>query len=525
MKKTDKNNSSQITRKRCAVYTRKSTTENLDSSFTSLDAQRESCEAFISSQKLNGWVLVTDHYDDGGFSGGDMDRPAFQQLMLDIADGKIDCVVVYKVDRLSRSLADFIRIVQKFEEYDVGFVSITQSFDTGTSMGRLMLNVLLSFAQFEREIISERTRDKITAAKKKGKWVGGYPILGYDINSDTHSLVVNENEAVQVREIYDLYLKNKSMGITANELQQRKWMTKSWITKSGNVVKGEIFDKSRLHRLLTNIAYIGKVKHHDDIYEGEHQAIVSEEIWNRVQETLAENRRTGGSSARKKHGSLLSEILVCGACGTPMIHSFTRRKNKSYRYYICQTAHKNGRHACPTKNLPAAEIEKFVFERIKEIGKSPELIEATIARVKRDFQKQMDLLNIEIARLQKEIGEMGSESERLKEELPKAEDEKRNGMKKQISEIRRAVSGKRRLLDEKNAALAEVERKSVCEEDVKESLAVFDPVWDVLYPQEQSRVAAMLIEKVVYDEPNDRISVTFHPDGMKNLAQELKAGM
>jgi len=241
MKKTDKNNSSQITRKRCAVYTRKSTTENLDSSFTSLDAQRESCEAFISSQKLNGWVLVTDHYDDGGFSGGDMDRPAFQQLMLDIADGKIDCVVVYKVDRLSRSLADFIRIVQKFEEYDVGFVSITQSFDTGTSMGRLMLNVLLSFAQFEREIISERTRDKITAAKKKGKWVGGYPILGYDINSDTHSLVVNENEAVQVREIYDLYLKNKSMGITANELQQRKWMTKSWITKSGNVVKGEIF--------------------------------------------------------------------------------------------------------------------------------------------------------------------------------------------------------------------------------------------------------------------------------------------
>ena len=521
--KNEKKNETQVTKRRCAVYTRKSTTENLDSNFSSLDAQRESCESYIESQKHEGWTLVPDHYDDGGFSGGNMQRPAFQQLMADIADGKIDCVLVYKVDRLSRSIPDFVKIIQLFEQYDVSFVSVTQAFDTGTSLGRLILNILFSFAQFERELVSERTRDKIAAARKKGKWAGGYPILGYDINRETHTIEVNEHEATQVREIYDLYLQHKSMGKTAKELQERRWMTKSWITKNDDVVEGKIFDKPSLHRLLTNIAYTGKVKHHDEIYEGEHQAIISEDTWNRVKETLADNRSTGGRSARKKHGALLSDILVCGVCGAPMIHSFTKRKNKSYRYYICQTAHKNGRHACPTKNIAAEEIEQFVFERIKEVSRKPEVIEQTISKMREVNQKQQKMLEVESRRLQKEIDVMESEAKRLREKLPDAEDEKKNEMKKRVAEIGGVVAEKRKRLEEKIAELVMTKKSAFDEDDAKRVLEAFDPVWDVLYPQEQARVASMLIEKVEYDVPNGQVSISFHPMGIKDLSQELKA--
>ena len=244
---------------RCAVYTRKSTEEGLEQEFNSLDAQRESGEAYIKSQVNEGWECLPDRYDDGGYSGGNMERPALKRLLADIDAGKVDSVVVYKVDRLSRSLLDFAKMVETFDRHHVSFVSVTQLINTSTSMGRLMLNVLLSFAQFEREIISERTRDKIAAARRRGKWSGGMPLLGYDVDPRGSKLAVNEEEAARVRAIFQLYLELQSLIPVVVELERRGWTNKRWTTRKGRERGGKPFTKTSLHRLLTNVVYVGKI--------------------------------------------------------------------------------------------------------------------------------------------------------------------------------------------------------------------------------------------------------------------------
>jgi site-specific DNA recombinase len=271
---------------RCAVYTRKSTEEGLEQEFNSLDAQREAGEAFVASQKSEGWVCLPDRYDDGGFTGGNMERPALKRLMADIDAGRVDCVVVYKVDRLSRSLLDFTQIMEALERRGVSFVSVTQQFNTTSSMGRLTLNILLSFAQFEREIISERTRDKIAAARRKGKWSGGRPVLGYDVAPGGGRLVVNEDEAVRVRAIYEVYLDRQSLIETIKERDAREWANKHWVTKKGRESGGAPFNKHSLYSLLTNVLYIGRLTYKDEIHDGEHPAIVDEETFRRVGQIL-----------------------------------------------------------------------------------------------------------------------------------------------------------------------------------------------------------------------------------------------
>ena len=279
---------------RCAVYTRKSTEEGLEKEFNSLDAQRESGELFVRSQAGEGWTLVPDAYDDGGFTGGNMERPALRRLMLDIEAGKVDAVVVYKVDRLSRSLLDFARMMQVFDSRKVSFVSVTQQFNTATSMGRLVLNVLLSFAQFEREIISERTRDKIAATRRKGKWAGGHPILGYDIDP-AFKLAVNPLETERVRNIFELYLDRESLMPAVQALAEKGWVNKRWTTRKGHERGGMGFTRTSLYKLLTNVAYAGKVRYRDEVHPGEHPAIVEADLWQRVQALLARNGRTGGA--------------------------------------------------------------------------------------------------------------------------------------------------------------------------------------------------------------------------------------
>jgi site-specific DNA recombinase len=350
---------------RCAIYTRKSTDEGLDQEFNSLDAQREPGEPFIASQQHEGWQCLPDHYDDGGYSGGNMDRPALQRLLADIEAGRVDCVVVYKVDRLSRFLLDFARILETFEEHNVSFVSVTQQFNTATSMGRLILNVLLSFAQFEREMISERTRDKIAATRRKGKWSGGMPLLGYDV-VDT-KLVVNEPEAEQVRQIFDLYLEYRALLLVVKELNRRGWTTKRWTTKRDTVRGGRPFTKNGLYQMLTNVAYIGKVRYKTEVYEGEHEAIVGEEVFRQVQAALQRNGR--GGTVRNKHGALLKGLLRCAACGCHMTHTYSSKGQRRYRYYVCTQAQQRGRHTCPSPSVPAGEIERFVVDQIRAIGR------------------------------------------------------------------------------------------------------------------------------------------------------------
>jgi site-specific DNA recombinase len=364
---------------RCAVYTRKSTEEGLEQEFNSLDAQRESGAAYVKSQAHEGWQCVPIAYDDGGFTGGNTDRPSLRRLLADIAAGQIDCVVVYKVDRLSRSLLDFAKMMETFEKHSVSFVSVTQQINSATSMGRLMLNVLLSFAQFEREIIGERTRDKIAAARRKGKWAGGHPLLGYDIDPQRFKLLINDDEAIRVRAIFALYLEHAGLVAVIEELDRRGWLNKRWTTRKGRERGGKVFTKTSLHKLLTNVTYLGKVRYKTEIHDGEHAALIDADTWQRVQAKLLQNGRSGDKAAPNPFGALLRGLLHCTPCGCAMTpaHS-TKQGKKRYRYYTCTGAQKRGWHTCPSKSIPAGEIERFVVEQIRRIGNDPTLLNGTL---------------------------------------------------------------------------------------------------------------------------------------------------
>ena len=285
---------------RCAIYTRKSSEEGLAQEFNSLDAQRESAEAYILSQRHAGWTALTAHYDDGGYTGANLERPGLRRLQADIGAGRVDCVVVYKVDRLSRSLLDFARLMGEFDKRGISLVSVTQQFNTTASMGRLTLNILLSFAQFERELIAERTRDKMSASRRKGKWVGGIPPLGYDVATGGGRLIINEEEAEQVRAIFALYLKHGDLAAVLIEIQQRRWTTKHWTTKSGTLRPGRPMASGDLMRLLSNCVYAGKVHCERQSYPGEHAAIVEERDWQQVQFMLSRDGRPTGPAGRMR---------------------------------------------------------------------------------------------------------------------------------------------------------------------------------------------------------------------------------
>ena len=320
---------------RCAIYTRKSSEEGLEQNFNSLHAQRDACSAYVLSQAGEGWIEIPTIYDDGGFSGGSMERPALKALMTDIAAGRVDIVVVYKVDRLTRSLADFARIVELFDQKGVSFVSVTQAFNTTNSMGRLTLNVLLSFAQFEREVTGERIRDKIAASKRKGLWMGGRPPLGYD--GVDRKLVVNPDEAGTVRHIFKRYLVHSSAYDLAEELRTTGVRSKCWVGKSGATFGGKVLLPGALYHLLTNPTYRGAIRHKDKVYPDAHPAIIDEETWNKVQVSLSGNA-PGRSGAPKTPSAALLQGMLFGPHGEPMGPVFTSRGSKRYRYYTVKTA-------------------------------------------------------------------------------------------------------------------------------------------------------------------------------------------
>jgi site-specific DNA recombinase len=317
---------------RCAVYTRKSSEDGLDQSFNSLDAQREACEAYVKSQAHEGWTLVKKQYDDGGFSGGSMERPGLQALLEDIDKGLIDIIVVYKVDRLTRSLADFAKIVEVLDAKGASFVSITQQFNTTSSMGRLTLNVLLSFAQFEREVTGERIRDKVAASKKKGMWMGGFPPLGYDILN--RKLAVNEAEAGVLRSIFKRFLELGSVRTLATDLRWRNVVSKRWKTRKGHVRGGHPFSRGALYYLLRNRIYLGEVEHKGQVHQGEHPAILSRPLWTKAQARLDEGSRADPQAPRSRAGHLLTGLIFDDR-GNRMSPSHVKKKNgQRYRYYL-----------------------------------------------------------------------------------------------------------------------------------------------------------------------------------------------
>ena len=354
---------------RCAIYTRKSSEEGLEQEFNSLDAQREACEAYITSQKHEGWTTLPEFYDGGAYSGATMDRPALQRILEDIRAKKIDVVVVYKVDRLTRSLADFAKIVEVFDAHGVSFVSVTQAFNTTSSMGRLTLNVLLSFAQFEREVTGERIRDKIAASKKKGMWMGGLPSLGYDVKE--RKLIINEAEAQTVRHIFRRYLELGSVRALQTELHATGIVSKSRTAADGSQYGLQKFSRGALYLILQNRIYRGEIVHKGKAFLGEHAAIIDEELWLQVQRHLEDNRVERRNGAEAIEPSLLAGI-VFDAHAEPMTPTHTVKKGTRYRYYISRhlitgTAADKNRG----QRIPAANLEALVIKRMRSLFADP----------------------------------------------------------------------------------------------------------------------------------------------------------
>ena len=418
---------------RCAIYTRKSSEEGLEMEFNSLDAQRDACSAYIASQRSEGWLELAGHYDDGGISGGTLERPALKRLLADIEEDRVDVVVVYKIDRLSRALMDFAKLVEVFDRNDVTFVSVTQSFNTTTSMGRLTLNILLSFAQFEREVIGERIRDKVAASRKRGIWMGGNVPLGYEVKD--RKLIIKESEAAIVRMIFERFVAVGSATALARAL----------VTEGVRTRRGRLVDKGFLYKLLANRVYIGDAVHKGTAYPGEHKPIVSRELFDRVRATLQVSPRMRASSTRASAPALLRGLLF-GPTGCAMSPSHSRKGDKLYRYYVSQSVIKRGAEGCPVSRVPAAEIENAVVNQLRGMLRAPEVIIATWLSAR------------------PELGDLS-------------------------------------------------------EDGVREVLAGLDPLWDELFPAEQTRVIQLLVERI--DVGLAGLKMRLRVQGVARMVQDL----
>jgi Site-specific recombinases, DNA invertase Pin homologs len=360
-------------RLRCAVYTRKSSEEGLDMEFNSLDAQRESCEAYVASQRAEGWVCMRERYDDGGFSGGTLDRPGLKALLEDVEAGLVDVIVVYKIDRLSRSLMDFAKLVEAFDRNNVTFVSVTQALNTTTSMGRLTLNILLSFAQFEREVTGERIRDKFAASRAKGMWMGGFVPMGYDVVD--RKLVINEAEAATVRHMFQRFVELGSATLLTRELVAGGTLNK----------RGKLIDKGFLYKLLRNRLYLGEAVHKGTSYPGEHQAIITPELWDQVHAILQESPRQRAANTRTQTPALLKGLIFTDR-GIAMTPTVTKKGSRHYRYYTSMDAIRN--RACEGRDsfvrLNAGMVEGAVVQHIRSLLRTPEIAARAMEATRRN---------------------------------------------------------------------------------------------------------------------------------------------
>ncbi len=360
-------------RLRCAIYTRKSSEEGLDMEFNSLDAQRESCEAYVASQRAEGWAASRQRYDDGGFSGGTLDRPGLKALLEDVEAGLVDVIVVYKIDRLSRSLMDFARLVEAFDRNNVTFVSVTQAFNTTTSMGRLTLNILLSFAQFEREVTGERIRDKFAASRAKGMWMGGFVPMGYDVVN--RKLVVNETEAEQVRRMFTRFV----------ELGSATTLTRELVAKGARNKRGRPIDKGFLYKLFRNRLYLGEAVHKGVSYPGEHQAIITPELWEQVHAIIGTSPRERAANTRSATPALLKGLMFTST-GIAMTPTATRKGSRHYRYYTSMDAIRNraGEGTDGFVRLNAGMVEGAVIRHIRSLLRTPEVVARAVEAARRN---------------------------------------------------------------------------------------------------------------------------------------------
>ncbi len=360
---------------RCAIYTRKSTQDGLEQEFNSLHAQREAAEAYIRAQKGEGWIALKDHYDDGGFSGGNTERPALQKLLDDVQEGRVDNIVVYKVDRLARNIADFARMVELLDRHNVSFISVTQNFNTGDSMGRLTLNILMTFAQFEREVIGERIRDKIALSKQKGKYMGGRVPTGYALKD--HKLVIHSKEAVSIRKLFQEYAETGSLTEACRRVNRAGYRTKKVVFASGKVSGGEPFCSRSSWHIVRNRIYLGEVPHKGQWYLGQHQAIIDRELWAKVEALHQRDLAKRKKRSRQYDGGSFLNGMVYGSDGVPLSSKTTYKKGdgdsvRKYRYFISSVVDKKGYEAAPLPAVAAEELEGVVLASLKEVLQAPE---------------------------------------------------------------------------------------------------------------------------------------------------------
>jgi len=494
---------------RCAIYTRKSTDEGLNKEFNSLDAQREAAEAFILSQRHEGWTLVPTEYSDGGYTGANMERPGVRQLLADIEAGKIDCVVVYKVDRLSRSLIDFAKMMEFFEKHGVCFVSTTQQFNTKSPLGRLTLHILLSFAQFEREIISERTRDKQVAARKKGKWTGGHLILGYDLDPRGGRLVINPEEAERVREIFRLYLEGTTVLNLVRRLDQLGWRNKQWTTQEGKLYGGSPLRRCHVYNLLGNIIYTGRIKIGEEIFAGEHDGIIDVVTFDQAQARLKQNAWTPGNPHRTKMESLLRGIIYCSCCGSGMYSTYSASKQRRYRYYVCYRSQQKLEGYCTTRAVSAPSVEDAVVQGIQRIGVNSEVLAETVCIARQRLSEAL-------GSIQDELSATNLKVKNLKSQLVRA----RNPEPGRVAELHEQVATGEARAAELRKEILRLEKLRVDEKDLRKTMGSFQEVWKAMNIEEQRALISQLVEKVGYDGRTGKATLSFKSAGVKELVQK-----
>jgi site-specific DNA recombinase len=496
---------------RCAIYTRKSHEEGLDQDFNSLDAQRSAAEAYIQSQVHEGWKLCPVRYDDGGFSGGNMDRPALHALIEDIRARKIDCVVVYKVDRLSRSLLDFSKLISLFDEYQVSFVSVTQQFNTTTSMGRLTLNILLSFAQFEREIIGERIRDKKLLTARQGKYIGGQPKLGLDIVDRKY--VINPEEAKLVKRIFKMATQLQSCQKIADTLNSEGVRSKAYKTKTGKTMGGNPYSGRSVYNVLSDAKYIGKIVHKGVAYPAEHQAIIGEDQFEQVRKLLAANR-TYTHKHQATRFAMLRRLVYCGECGSLVMPAWTNNHGRQYRYYTCSKKVKTGYKKCSLPSLPAGELEKIVVDQLRSLLRHPDVIAHTFREVCASSQTGPDA---EVVSRLEELRGRRQQAEHAARSLLGLQDPESPFVK---SELKRLNAEMKSLGDSiRNLESGVTTTRAIDLSEVTKALQQLDPVWEVLYPEEQSRVLELLVETVTVSK--ESVDIHFRANGIEQIVCEL----
>ena len=496
----------------CGVYTRVSTDEQARGDFNSMDAQREYCQAFIKSREGEGWRLYPQAYDDPGWSGGTMDRPGVKRLLSDVVQGKVQVIVAYKFDRLSRDMKDFLDMLAVLERHGASFVSVTQHIDTSTPAGRVMRSILMTFSQFERETIAERTRDKMAAARRKGLWVGGHRLLGYEVDEKTKFLVPNPKEARQVKEMFEIYLHTKSLSKAARLINEQ-YRSKAYVTKAGKRRGGKPFTKTNLHYMLSNPVYIGKnwYRKRDELLDGQHPAIVDAGVFDRVRRILRHNGEKKKSVTQNRHNFLLKGLVKCAACGSMMTAYHAISRGKAYRYYRCTKVNNLDRSGCEVACVSAPELEALIVNRLKVLGENRELADRIVRRAQKEHEGKLPDLRAQVADKMGERRRIDEEADGLVQALAKLKgDVAKNPF---IADRLEALAASRREVEDEVKRLnVEIERwqaQALDADQVRRAFARVTDAFGKLAPEEQQELMRLLVKEIVYDGRERTIRIAF----------------